>query len=93
MFIIRGVNVFPSSIEAILREFDAIREFRVTATRSGAMDDLQIEIEAPGELAPQVADELRRRLGFRISVASVPEGSLPRFEAKARRFVDERRQM
>lgn len=91
MIIIRGVNVFPSSIEAILREFEAVDEFRITATRQGALDELQVEIEAPEDLRPEVAAELQRRLGFRVSVTSVPGRSLPRFEAKARRFVDARR--
>ena len=38
----------------------------------------------------RVADELKLRLGLRVQVTSVPIGSLPRFEGKGRRFVDER---
>ena len=49
MMIIRGVNVFPSSIEQILREFPEVVEFRTTAFKQGAMDQLKIEIEATTE--------------------------------------------
>ena len=42
MMIIRGVNIYPSAIEQILREFPEIREYRITATKEGAMDALQI---------------------------------------------------
>ncbi|WP_236620981.1 phenylacetate--CoA ligase family protein [Rhodopirellula sallentina] len=46
MLVIRGVNVFPSSIEAIVREVAPASEFRMIATRHDEMDQIQIEIEA-----------------------------------------------
>ncbi len=90
MMIIRGVNVFPSSVEQILRGFDEIREYRLTAHKDGEMDALSVEIEDAADNAPRVADELQLRLGLKIQVTCVPPGSLPRFEAKGRRFVDQR---
>ncbi len=45
MLIIRGVNVFPASIESILRSIPSIVEYRITAEKNGAMDQLSIEIE------------------------------------------------
>ncbi len=92
MLIIRGVNIYPSAIEQILREFPEIAEFRLTATRQSAMDHLEIEIEDSLEQPRRVAEELQARLGLRIAVRSVPPGQLPRFEAKAQRFVDLRRE-
>ncbi len=90
MLVIRGVNVFPSSIEAIVRELDATTEFRMIASRLEEMDQLEIEIEAEESLARRLTGLLRDRLSLRVPVACVPSGSLPRFEAKSRRLIDRR---
>lgn len=91
MMIIRGVNIYPSAIDQILREFAGSCEYRLTASRRGAMDHLQVEIENqdPSEIV-RLAEALRLRLGLQIDVCSVPTGSLPRFEHKARRVIDQR---
>ncbi|HET6880706.1 MAG TPA: AMP-binding protein [Pirellulales bacterium] len=90
MLIVRGVNVFPSAVEQIVHGFPEVEEFRVTATKVEEMDRLTIEIEDRLERPSRVADELRLRLGLNVAVECVPLGSLPRYEAKARRFVDAR---
>ena len=90
MMIIRGVNVFPSSIEQILREFPEVVEFRTTAFKQGAMDQLKIEIEATTEDINPIRLALQNKLGFRVDVNLVANQSLPRFEAKGKRFVDNR---
>ena len=90
MLVIRGVNVFPSSIEAIVRELDATTEFRMIASRLEEMDQLEIEVEAEESLARRLRGLLRDRLALRVPVTCVPSGSLPRFEAKSRRLVDRR---
>lgn len=90
MMIIRGVNVFPSSIEQILHCFPEVIEYRITAYKEGEMDSLSIEVEDRLESPERVAKELQLRLGLRIEVALVPIGSLPRFEGKGKRFVDQR---
>lgn len=92
MLVIRGVNVFPSSIEAIVRELTATAEFRMIASRSEEMDQLEVHIEADQDLVQQLELLLQNRLALRIQVKSVQAESLPRFEAKARRFVDRRNQ-
>ena len=91
MLIVRGVNVFPSSIEAILREFPEIEEFRVTAHRDGEMDSLRVEVEDPANEPRRIVDALQTRIGVRVAVVSVPVGTLPRYEAKSRRFIDKRK--
>ena len=91
MMIIRGVNVFPSSIESILRRFPEVSEFRITATRRGQMDDLKIEVEDASHEPARIADRFAIDLGLRVAVVDCPAGTLPRFEGKARRFVDLRR--
>jgi len=90
MMIIRGVNVYPSSIEQIIREFPEIDEYRLTAFRSGEMDQLKIEIESSKDLEDKLTQQLQIRLGLRVEVEAVAGDTLPRFEAKGRRFVDRR---
>ncbi len=90
MMIIRGVNVFPSSIEQIIRSFPEVAEYRLTAFRSGEMDQLKIEIESPQDLSADLAQQLQIRLGLRVDVETVATDMLPRFEAKGRRFIDQR---
>jgi phenylacetate-CoA ligase len=90
MMIIRGVNIFPSSLEQILHSFPEIVEYRIMAHKRGAMDALTIEIEDRLESPHRVAEELYLRLGLHVTVRSVPLGSLPRFEGKGKRFVDQR---
>lgn len=92
MLVIRGVNVFPSSIEAIVRELAPTAEFRMIATRRDEMDQLRIEIENDGvkDIQTPLADLLRDRMVLRIPVTTVPPGSLPRSEGKSQRWVDER---
>lgn len=95
MINIRGVNVYPSAIEAVVRGFPDIVEFRSTASRTGALRTLSIEIESAPDvrdwpvLTTRVSQRLREALGLTIPVRAVEAGTLPRFELKARRFVVE----
>jgi phenylacetate-CoA ligase len=91
MMVIRGVNVFPSSIEAIVRDVDAAAEFRLIASRVDEMDQLAIEIESDDATAMHLSDLLRDRLAMRVAVTPVAHKSLPRFDAKAKRLVDRRK--
>ncbi|HKY46863.1 MAG TPA: phenylacetate--CoA ligase family protein, partial [Acidimicrobiia bacterium] len=58
------------------------------------MDQIEIRIEVPGADGEAAAAEVSRRihnaLGIRAEVSSVPAGTLPRFDLKARRFKDHR---
>jgi phenylacetate-CoA ligase len=90
MMVIRGVNIFPSSIEQILRSFPEVVEYRMSAYKQASMDQLTIEIEDRLNQPARVAGELQLRLGLNIEVQCVPLGSLPRSEAKGKRFIDRR---
>jgi phenylacetate-CoA ligase len=89
------VNVYPTAIEAVVRAFAEIVEFRTTAARAGAMRALAIEIEPvpyvadPAALSATLSQRLLEALGLSIVVRVVPPGTLPRFEMKARRLVVE----
>jgi len=90
MMVIRGVNLFPSSIEQIIRSFPEVIEFRTTAYKKGEMDDVTVEVEDRLDATERIARELQLRLGLRIQVQNVPIGSLPRCDTNANRFVDKR---
>jgi phenylacetate-CoA ligase len=95
MVAVRGVNVYPGAIEAVIRAFPEVAEFRSTVHHGGAMRALAIEIElAAGagdghQVALHVSQEVREALGLTVPVRVVEPGALPRFEMKARRFVVE----
>jgi len=88
MLIVRGVNVFPSAIEAIVRRFP-VAEFQIEVFRAGELDEVRVLVEVDGgaDGARRVQEGLRAGLGIRLDVAAVTAGSLPRFELKARRVV------
>ncbi len=90
MLIVRGVNVFPSAIEGIVREFPAVDEFLVEVYKRSEMDEVRLLVEVNGTPAPtarEVQERLRAQLGIRVEVVPVPTRSLPRYELKARRVV------
>jgi phenylacetate-CoA ligase len=93
MLHVRGNNLYPGSIEAIVRRFPGVAEYRIVVDRSGPLADLRLEVEpAAGsdgrELAESVSRAVRDELLFRVDVSAAPPGSLPRFEMKARRIVN-----
>jgi phenylacetate-CoA ligase len=96
MLIVRGVNIFPSAIENIVRSFPEVDEFAIEVFKRGEMDELELKIEVvegePEAIARAVQAELERRLSLRVPVHLAPPGSLPRWELKARRVVDRRGQ-
>ena len=91
MLVVRGVNVFPSAIEGVLREFPHVSEFRIEVFEERSMTELRVLLDpqpgAPPGLAEQVAERLHDRLLLRVPCELVEPGSLPRFELKARRVV------
>jgi phenylacetate-CoA ligase len=90
MLIVRGVNVFPTGVEEILRGFAEVVEYRMIASKQGNMDTLTVEVEDRLQQPERIAKELHIRLGLTVDVRLVPMGSLPRFQGKGRRFVDQR---
>ncbi|MBX5449341.1 phenylacetate--CoA ligase family protein [Thermogemmatispora sp.] len=93
MLIVRGVNLYPSAIADILHRFPEVAEYRIIVTNNGPLDEVALQVECPSSLVGEIQDALRAAFGLRIPVEAVAEGSLPRFELKAKRVEDRRRRM
>ncbi|WP_069803686.1 phenylacetate--CoA ligase family protein [Thermogemmatispora onikobensis] len=91
MLIVRGVNIYPSAIADILHRFPEVAEYRIIITNNGPLDEIALQVECPSSLVSEIHEALRAAFGLRIPVEAVEEGSLPRFELKARRVEDRRR--
>jgi len=90
MLIVRGVNVFPSALEGIVRRFPAVDEFVIEVYRRGHLDEVRLLLEVQGQagaVAAAVQEAVRVDLGIRVEAVPVPGQSLPRYELKARRLV------
>ena len=98
MKLVRGTNVYPRAVEAIVREYDSIDEFQIHLyTAEGIRDEIEVlvEIPDPASDSDRIAAELQTSLseaheGLRFAVRQVENESLPRFELKAKRVLDER---
>jgi phenylacetate-CoA ligase len=93
MIIVRGVNVYPSAVEEIIRRFSEVAEYCVHVSGAAALAELRVEVE-PSDLCRdanavglQVQKALETAFSLRVPVAVVAPGALPRFEMKARRWV------
>ncbi len=102
MKLIRGTNVYPRAVEAIVREHAEVEEFQIIITRE---DNIRDEITVQIELEPGYDDDkwsdVQKRVGadladnhegLRFNVTRAGEGELPRFELKAKRLQDLRNQ-
>ncbi|MFQ5932108.1 MAG: phenylacetate--CoA ligase family protein [Nitrospiraceae bacterium] len=95
---IRGVVVYPGRIEEIVRQYDGVDEYQVIFKRVSGLDEIVVRIDpSPAILAErhetlqnEIAHGLQIGLGIRAVVELAPSGSLPRWDHKAKRVVDER---
>ncbi len=88
MFVVRGVNIFPSSIEEILLGFPEVVEYRFTLRKQGELDEMLLDVEDQLEQPARIAEELNLRLGLKVEVRQAAPHSLPRNEGKGQRFID-----
>jgi phenylacetate-CoA ligase len=91
MLIVRGVNLYPSTIDNLLRSVPHIVEYEVEIRRAEGMDDLLLKIESNdsepfSHVERAVIDAFRSQLNIRVSVEQAASGALPRYELKARRY-------
>ena len=103
MFIIRGVNVYPSQIEAALMTVDACTpNYFITLERAKELDTVLVEVELKPEcfsdsiaamenLRREIRDAIARIVGIRMEIRIVEPGSLARSQGKAKRVLDKRK--
>jgi phenylacetate-CoA ligase len=92
MIHVRGNNLYPTSLEAVIRRFPEVAEYRVVITHTESLTGVRIEVEpvhVVAGLAERLAQAIREELLFRADVQTVAPGSLPRFEMKAKRILHE----
>lgn len=95
MLIIKGVNVFPSDVEAIVRSKPYLTgEYQIIVDRNQHLDTLTVELEADGKPENEVKDilagEIKARLGVTANIIVLPVNSIPRTTHKAKRVIDRR---
>jgi phenylacetate-CoA ligase len=97
MLIVRGVNIYPSSVEHVLLGTGGVApHYRLIVERPGPLDELILECEPdgsgedPGALRERLEQLLREHTGLRITVRVAEPGTIPRSEGKAVRVVDRR---
>ena len=96
MIKIKGVNVFPSQIEEILKGFPEVSsEYQIRISHLDGKDTMRIYVETNGtidfmDLSRRIAATVKSRIGFTPLVKVVEIGLLPRSEKKTKRVIDER---
>jgi len=97
MLIIRGVNLYPSQVEAILLELPELTpDYRIVVERTGTLDEATVEIETVeprAELQERAERLLLQTIGCTIAVRLMPPGSVPRSEGGKLERVDDRRRL
>jgi phenylacetate-CoA ligase len=104
MLIIRGVNVYPSQIEAVLLEVEGtLPHYQIILTREHGLDQIEVQVEVTAAvfsdrvgaleaLADKIADTIERVVGIRMKVTLVEPQTIARSEGKAKRVFDKRGQ-
>lgn len=100
MFIIRGVNVFPSQVEAALLEVEGtLPHYQIVLRREGGLDQMQVQVEVTQEfftdtlkgleeLQKKLGNAIEHTLGIRVHVKLVEPHTIQRSQGKAKRVID-----
>ncbi len=103
MFIIRGVNVYPSQIEtALLKVEGTLPHYQIILTREKGLDEVEVQVEVTREVFGDTVgalEQVQRRLGqsietltgLRVNLRLVQPQTIQRSEGKAKRVLDQRK--
>ncbi len=103
MFIIRGVNVFPSQVESALLEVEGtLPHYQIVLTREKGLDQMEVQVEVTPEffsdkvgalenLQERLANAIEHTLGIHVDVCLVEPHTIQRSEGKAKRVIDQRK--
>jgi phenylacetate-CoA ligase len=92
MVIVRGVNIYPTAVEEVVRGFAEVAEYEVRVDQSNSLTELFLRIEPRPECADaaalleRVQGALQAAFHLRVPTTLAKPGSLPRFEMKAKRW-------
>jgi phenylacetate-CoA ligase len=95
MIVVRGVNVYPTAVESIVRDFAEVAEYRVCVLKVQSLTELKLEIEPVAEctdakaLVQRMQKAFQESLALRVPIEVAASGALPRYELKAKRWVVE----
>ena len=97
---VKGVLLAPSAIEEVVRGIDGLGdEYQIVVDRVGPMDRITLKVELTGDAEEQrqaletiLKDRLRLKTNLGYDLEFYPFGSLPRYQVKARRFTDLRKE-
>jgi len=95
MVTIRGVNVYPSAVDQIVRSCPGVDEYQVRLSETpGGLVEMTLRVEPTGEadreaLVGRLGEAFKASLALRVPIELAEAGALPRFEMKARRWVRE----
>ena len=93
MVVVRGVNIYPTAVEQIIREFEDVAEYQAHISKKGALSEMHIVIEPRRDarhvagLVASIEKALQISFSLRIPVTIAAENSLPRAELKAKRWI------
>lgn len=91
MLVVRGVNLYPSALESVVRGFPEVAEFQVRHRTVDSMTELEVIVESAAPDDPDLARRIQVALGsafaLRIPVTTTPVGSLPRDDFKSHRWI------
>ena len=102
MIKVKGVAIFPSQIEkALLKVGDVEPHYMIIVTRPGTLDEIEVKVEASQDIffdgvkemmaiQKEIGKSIENETGIRVKVTLVEPKTLPRFEGKAKRVIDER---
>jgi phenylacetate-CoA ligase len=102
MFIIRGVNVYPSQVEAALLQVEGtLPHYQIILTRDGGLDQMTVEVEVTAEVfsdkvraledvRKRIAQAIEHILGIRVGLRLVEPRTIERSQGKAKRVIDQR---
>ena len=91
MVVVRGVNIYPSAVEQIVRSRPEVSEYRVRILSRGTLPELEVDVEiSAGDSAAvvhELSNEFEHAFRLRVPVSAVSVGTIPRSEGKAQNFV------
>ena len=89
MLIVRGVNLYPSAVDDVVRTVPEVEEYRVSLFTTAGLSEVSLEVESNGAagVSAKLEAAFERAFSLRIPVREVSLGTLPRFELKAQRWV------